>query len=95
MSNYRINTCFLPSRSLKIEICIVYYTLPPIFCLIDCGILLNPENGIVDLTSGTTFGKVATYICVTPGYVLSGLKTRECGMNGWSDVEPVCVIKGL
>ena len=56
----------------------------------DCGSLTDPANGQVDLTSGTTFGQIATYSCST-GYNLVGDSTRTCQATGeWSGSAPTC-----
>ena len=56
----------------------------------DCGSLTNPANGQVDLTSGTTFGQIATYSCDT-GYNLVGNSTRTCqATETWSGSAPAC-----
>ena len=56
----------------------------------DCGPLVNPENGQVNISSGTTFGSTATYTCNT-GYTLSGPQSRTCGADGnWIFSEPFC-----
>ena len=55
----------------------------------DCGTLLDPPNGQVDLT-GTGDGSEATYTC-SEGYVLIGTEVRTCQSNGnWSSEEPLC-----
>ena len=57
---------------------------------VDCGALTDPENGLVDTSSGTTIGSTATYTCDT-GYTLSGSQTRTCGADGnWIYSEPLC-----
>ena len=66
----------------------------PILCItvVDCGILTNPENGIVRV-SGTLGGDTADYSC-TEGYELNENGTRICGSNGtWSGEEPICISK--
>ena len=56
----------------------------------ECGSLTAPDNGQVDLTSGTTFGQNATYSCNT-GYNLVGGSTRMCQATGvWSGSAPTC-----
>ena len=53
-------------------------------------------NGIVDTSSGTTFGSTATYTCNT-GYNIVGSEIRTCGASitsgptgVWSPAAPVC-----
>ena len=61
---------------------------------VDCGPLLSPDNGAVDISSGTIVGKEAVYSC-NPGYDLSGSSIVVCLSTGrWSDKPPVCIIKG-
>ncbi|XP_064386204.1 uncharacterized protein LOC135334805 isoform X2 [Halichondria panicea] len=55
-------------------------------------------NGIVDTSSGTTFGSTATYTCNT-GYNIVGSEIRTCGASitsgptgVWSPAAPVCEI---
>ena len=55
----------------------------------DCGSLSDPENGRVTFR-GTTPGSVSQYFC-NAGFILMGLPTRVCGVNGsWSGEAPVC-----
>ena len=57
---------------------------------VDCGSLTNPNNGLVDTSSGTTFESTATYTCDI-GYTLSGSQSRTCGAEGlWTFSEPIC-----
>ena len=57
---------------------------------VDCGTLVDPANGQVDHTAGTTFQQTATYSCST-GYNLVGDSIRTCIATGeWSGSEPVC-----
>lgn len=61
-----------------------------LFMFVDCGVLSNPANGNVDITSGTTFGEIATYSC-NPGFVRNGAVTTECQSDGsWSNTPPSC-----
>jgi len=56
----------------------------------DCGPLSNPDNGVVQHTSGTTYGQTATYQCDT-GYMMNGISTRLCAANGvWTNTPPTC-----
>ena len=58
--------------------------------VVDCGVLPNPADGLVDLSDGTVFESVAGYSC-NPGFQLEGTVTRTCQSNGrWSDSEPTC-----
>ena len=53
------------------------------FLVIDCGPLTDPDNGLVNTSSGTTFGNTATYTCY--------IGSRACQADGrWSSVEPTC-----
>ena len=61
--------------------------------VVDCGVLLGPPDGVVNLSNGTTFGSMATYSC-NSGYRLDGNTTRICLSSGeWSDNEPICQCK--
>ena len=56
----------------------------------DCSTLLNPANGRVSHTTGTTVGQTATYSC-NPGYNLVGDSIRTCQATGvWSGSAPTC-----
>ena len=51
---------------------------------------MNITNGVVDTTGGTNYKCTAVYTCST-GYVLNGVTTRTCQVNGnWSETEPIC-----
>ncbi len=57
---------------------------------VDCGDLTNPDNGMVDTSSGTTFMNTSTYTC-TERYTLIGPSTRTCQSTGtWSATAPTC-----
>ena len=57
---------------------------------VDCGILLNPENGMVIVTA-TTFDSTASYSCNGSNYLLVGAAERTCQANGmWSESVPQC-----
>ena len=57
---------------------------------IDCGPLTNPANGMVDVSQGTTLGRMATYTCIDE-YQLIGEQTRTCEAGGdWSGDAPSC-----
>ena len=59
---------------------------------IDCGSLDSPDNGEVRVP-GTQFGFAARYSC-NVGFVLVGLRTRVCQINGrWSGEAPTCQCK--
>ena len=61
-----------------------------ILTAVDCGPLIDPANGQVDHTAGTTFKQTATYSCNT-GYGLVGNSTSTCQATGnWSGSEPIC-----
>lgn len=65
---------------------------PAICALVDCGPLISPLGGKVNFTSGTTYGKVAHYLCLT-GYSLIGPTDVTCQANGnWSHY-PICQIE--
>ena len=58
--------------------------------MVDCGPLEDPNNGKV-MTSGTTFGLTANYVC-DPGFVLSGFAAQVCQITGeWSEENPTCM----
>ena len=60
------------------------------FPVVDCGELLPPDNGMVDLSNGTTFGSRAVYSC-SDLYNLSGSSNSVCQESGlWSGVIPMC-----
>ena len=53
--------------------------------VINCGPLTDPDNGQVNASNGTTFGRIATYAC----YRESG--SRTCEADGlWTSEEPNC-----
>ena len=55
-----------------------------------CSQLVDPSNGRVDTSTGTSFGDVARYSCDT-GYTLNGPAQRTCQPNGqWSGSAPTC-----
>lgn len=59
------------------------------FLAIDCGSLIDPLNGIVEVT-GTSAGDTATYRC-NNGFVLFGKGIRECHDDGtWNGKAPEC-----
>ena len=64
------------------------------FHIIDCGSPPPPRLGLVDISSGTIYGKVARYSC-EKGYYVDGLSERPCGEDGrWNGSNPVCRIHG-
>lgn len=57
----------------------------------DCGSLENPGDGEVDLSNGTVYGSIVTYLC-SEGYKLVGDVKRKCLYTGkWDNVMPTCV----
>ena len=51
---------------------------------------MDPENGHVDTSFGTTFLSEATYSC-NSGYTLMGSVTRTCTADGqWNPAAPIC-----
>ena len=64
------------------------------FFAVDCGDLLDPENGEVTIST-TAEGGIASYSCdENGGYVLVGEMTRLCQADGmWSDQAPICARK--
>ena len=61
--------------------------------LSDCGPLLDPVNGSVNISSGTTFSKKAFYSC-NSGFRVTGGNIRICTADGWSGMAPVCTVTG-
>lgn len=58
---------------------------------VDCGELLSPADGTVDLPDGTLFQATAVYSCDV-GRRLLGDDSRMCLETGqWSGVEPDCI----
>jgi len=58
--------------------------------VVDCGPLASPDNGMI-MSSSTTFGFTATYIC-NPGFLLFGFAARVCQITGeWSGQDPTCI----
>lgn len=56
----------------------------------DCGALLAPDHGSVDMSSGRALGDVAVYACDT-GYQLKGSDRRTClPIGNWSLSAPQC-----
>ena len=65
-----------------------------LFFLVDCGEIIAPTNGQVDLTAGTTYESVVVFQC-NNGYDLVGESSLECLASGsWDNVKPTCNIKG-
>lgn len=57
----------------------------------DCGSLVDPHNGVVELSSGTLEGSIATYTCDQGYNITSGDHSRTCQANEvWSGTEPIC-----
>ena len=62
------------------------------FTVVDCGLLVAPAFGEVNLTD-TTFGSLANYTCQS-GYSINGTRVRVCeGTGQWSDSMPQCIRK--
>ena len=62
----------------------------PLSVGVSCGQLVDPSNGRVDTSAGTSFGDVARYSCDT-GYTRNGPAERTCQANGeWSGSAPTC-----
>ncbi|XP_052810466.1 uncharacterized protein LOC128238516 isoform X1 [Mya arenaria] len=67
----------------------------PICQIKECQTLLNPKNGVVNLTSGTTYGQNVSYTC-NKGYKLIGDKVRQCQASGsWGGAEPSCLLEEM
>ncbi|XP_053372632.1 E-selectin-like [Mercenaria mercenaria] len=75
---------------------ITMFYLPYISAVLgDCGSLSSPENGLIDLPGGTTFGQIATFSCHL-GYILQGQQELVCtGNSVWDNVAPTCQINDL
>ncbi len=68
----------------------IFIDVANLFIAVNCGGLINPVNGAVFISSGTTFRNVATYTC-NIGYNLTGVRSRMCGADRkWSSVPPIC-----
>jgi hypothetical protein len=79
--------------------CIVEVFIFPdkIYLLIDtdCGVLSNPANGNVDISSGTSYGNTASYSC-DAGFELNGVLQRTCQADStWSSSAPTCDRLGI
>ena len=60
--------------------------------IIDCGPLSDPVFGNVQFFA-TIYRSIAIYQCFR-GYVIDGVTTRTCQVDGnWSDVAPSCIRK--
>ena len=58
--------------------------------MVDCGSLIAPTNGTVDLSGGTVYQSIAYYSC-NVRHKLSGTATRICQADGtWSGNPPTC-----
>jgi len=57
--------------------------------------LVGPQNGFLNISTGTTYGSLAEYTC-RRGYRLIGSSTAECVETGvWvPSVPPSCLIVG-
>lgn len=61
-----------------------------LFAVVDCGTLVDPGNGMVDITEGTILGNTAQYTCFE-GFRLVGPESRTCAMSGrWTGTDPIC-----
>ncbi|XP_053397800.1 neurogenic locus notch homolog protein 1-like isoform X1 [Mercenaria mercenaria] len=59
----------------------------------DCGTIVAPTNGAVDLTDGTTYQSVIVFQC-SNGYDLVGESSLECQADSnWDGSKPTCNIK--
>ena len=57
---------------------------------VSCGQLVDPSNGRVNTSAGTSFGDVARYSC-DRGYTLNGPAERTCHADAqWSGSAPTC-----
>ncbi|XP_060565067.1 fibropellin-1-like isoform X2 [Ruditapes philippinarum] len=62
----------------------------PVCQINDCGVLTNPANGNVDISSGTSYGNTASYSC-DAGFELNGVLQRTCQADSsWSSSAPTC-----
>ena len=76
------------------DLCLLFLVNVLIMFVSDCGPLATLTDGSVSLSSGTTFGSVATFSCDT-GYTLNGDSTRTCLANSlWDKAQPTCQING-
>ena len=68
----------------------VYVCTMPLSVGVSCGQLVDPSNGRVDTSAGTSFGDVARYSCDT-GYTLNGPAERTCQADErWNGSVPTC-----
>ena len=68
--------------------------ISPICQIEDCGSLIDPGNGSVWHTDGTTFGETAFYNC-SEGFQLNGTEFRTCNASGnWTFESPTCDVIG-
>ncbi|KAL4228764.1 hypothetical protein ACF0H5_011806 [Mactra antiquata] len=64
----------------------------PSCSILDCDFIQHPENGFVDLSSGTTYGQTATFLC-NVGYARFGARQVLCTNTGdWSAQPPICQV---
>ena len=77
----------------SVEFLCVTAHVTPHFFFSDCGPLLDPVNGSVNISSGTTFSKKAFYSCDS-GFRVTGGNIRICTADGWSGMAPVCAVTG-
>ena len=64
------------------------------FAIVNCSLLNNPENGIINCSLGDngvpSYEDTCSFKCNT-GYELTGSDTRICQSNGsWSGSDGVC-----
>ena len=79
-----------PSSIMTSSKCRNLHNIFLILTAVDCGLLIDPANGQVTLTAGTSLGQTATYSCST-GYNLVGDSIRTCQATGvWSGRAPTC-----
>ncbi|XP_064397056.1 sushi, von Willebrand factor type A, EGF and pentraxin domain-containing protein 1-like isoform X3 [Halichondria panicea] len=59
-------------------------------CVVECGDLPIPSNGIVSYSDTTLINSVATFTC-SESYIVTGDSTRTCLLTGmWSGIQPSC-----
>ena len=77
-----------PKIQKKSNPCDKYFSIFPV---INCGVLLPPLNGEIDLRNGTLLGAVVEYSC-NAGHLLNGSESRVCQESGqWSQSQPTCL----
>ena len=84
------NTMFVGSASFSFSESHILHDVFLILTAVDCGNLIDPANGSVNHTAGTTFKQTAAYSCNT-GYSLVGDSNRTCqAIGNWSGSTPTC-----